>query len=104
MRKDSPNILTSKFVLVVFVVYFSDVIMVEEAVSLFEQWRTVVPPNTIIFSNLIKGRVRILTRKRHSVSVCICVYQLIQIMFSFNFSFSTSEFRFHFFYVKTLST
>mmetsp|Transcript_73021 Transcript_73021/g.116049 ORF Transcript_73021/g.116049 Transcript_73021/m.116049 type:complete len:1022 (-) Transcript_73021:59-3124(-) len=28
---------------------------VEEAVCLFEQWQTVVPPNTIIFSNLIKG-------------------------------------------------
>lgn len=28
---------------------------VEEAVRLFEQWQTVVPPNTIIFSNLIKG-------------------------------------------------
>ena len=30
---------------------------VEEAVYLFEQWRTVVPPSTIIFSNLIKGFV-----------------------------------------------
>eukprot|EP00931_Biecheleriopsis_adriatica_P051367 TRINITY_DN2978_c0_g1_i2.p1 TRINITY_DN2978_c0_g1~~TRINITY_DN2978_c0_g1_i2.p1 ORF type:complete len:1024 (+),score=262.09 TRINITY_DN2978_c0_g1_i2:145-3216(+) len=28
---------------------------VEEAVSLFKEWRTSVPPNTIIFSNLIKG-------------------------------------------------
>ena len=28
---------------------------VEEAVSLFEEWRIVVPPNTIIISNLIKG-------------------------------------------------
>ena len=27
----------------------------EEAVTLFEQWRELVPPNTIIFSNLIKG-------------------------------------------------
>ena len=64
---------------------FSDVITfprkVEEAVSLFEEWRTVVPPNTIIFSNLIKGRIRLVTRKRHAVSVCICVYQLIQNIF-----------------------
>jgi len=28
---------------------------VEEAVTLFDQWRELVPPNTIIFSNLIKG-------------------------------------------------
>ena len=28
---------------------------VDEAVGLFDRWRTVVPPNTIIFSNLIKG-------------------------------------------------
>eukprot|EP00434_Breviolum_minutum_P025237 symbB.v1.2.022294.t1/scaffold1969.1/size94314/8 len=28
---------------------------VEEAVSLFEEWRIAVPPNTIIISNLIKG-------------------------------------------------
>jgi len=28
---------------------------VEEAVALFEQWRNVVPPNTIIYSNIIKG-------------------------------------------------
>jgi len=28
---------------------------VEEAVALFKEWRTLVPPNTIIFSNLIKG-------------------------------------------------
>jgi len=28
---------------------------VEDAVALFKEWRGVVPPNTIIFSNLIKG-------------------------------------------------
>jgi len=28
---------------------------VEDAVALFKEWREVVPPNTIIFSNLIKG-------------------------------------------------
>jgi len=28
---------------------------VEEAVALFRQWQSVVPPNTIIYSNLIKG-------------------------------------------------
>ncbi|CAE7500652.1 unnamed protein product [Symbiodinium pilosum] len=28
---------------------------VEDAVTLFEQWRSVVPPNTIIYSNIIKG-------------------------------------------------
>ena len=55
-------------------VYFSDVITfpgkVEEAVSLFEEWRIAVPPNTIIISNLIKGRIRFVITKRPAVSVC----------------------------------
>ena len=54
--------------------YFSDVITfpgkVEEAVSLFEEWRIAVPPNTIIISNLIKGRIRFVITKRPAVSVC----------------------------------
>ena len=75
--------------------YFSDVITfpgkVEEAVSLFEEWRIVVPPNTIIISNLIKGRIQFVITKRPAVSVCICVYQLLQIMF-FNVSFQLQIF------------
>ena len=62
------------FFFLVFCLHFSDVITfpgkVEEAVSLFEEWRIVVPPNTIIISNLIKGRIRFVITKRHSVSVC----------------------------------